>query len=317
MTKPSFIRNARWSVYLLSFFTVLLQQAFANEVDPGAPLVRFKLAANALIVLPVKVNGAGPFDFVLDTGTSETVVDNALATQLRLPVTGTATTILVLAKPSVSRMARAERLEVEGEEVKDLDLTVLSLEALKAGYPKARGILGEDFLRNFDLLLDNHRHLLRMERGPNPMAEALGGEHVPLSNQGSYLGKTTHNRLMLTLKIPEVTALPLTLQLDSAAGLLILFKRSLLSLSEDGWQPVIAGNDRTGRTAMYQRRVKALAVGNHVLHEITAMSPAVSEDKDSDGLLPTNLFQSVYISHSGGFVIFNPTKRTMLARELP
>jgi hypothetical protein len=317
MTKQRLIRNSRWSVYFLAMLAAPLQLALASEVDPGASTIHFKMASDAFIVLPVKVNGAGPFEFLLDTGTSETMVDAALAAQLHLPVTGSATTTLVLAKSSVSRTVHADRLEVEGAMVQDLDLSVLPLEGLKSGYPKARGIIGEDFLRNFDLLLDNRRHVLRMERAPGLMAEALAGEHVPLASQGSYQGEPTRNRLMLTLKIPEVTALPLTLQLDSAACLLILFERSLLSLLEGGWEAVDAGDDRMGVIPMYQRRVKAFTVGSNVLHQVMLMAPARSEGNDSDGLLPTNLFRSVYISHSGGFAIFNPTVRTMLAKELP
>ena len=50
--------------------------------------VRFRVVANTMIVVPVTINGAGPFDFLLDTGSSDTVVDRRLAEELHLPSAG-------------------------------------------------------------------------------------------------------------------------------------------------------------------------------------------------------------------------------------
>jgi Aspartyl protease len=306
----------RVAVYVLALLTVSLPAALAAEAPSTASTIHFRVISGWIIVLPVKVNGAGPFDFVLDTGTSETVIDSALAAQLHLPLTGSATTILFPAKPFAARMAKADELEVEGARVKVSGFLLLSLEGLRFQDPKVRGIIGEDFLKNFDLLLDNHRQVLRMERGPGLMT-ALAGEHVPLSGQGKFLGEPTHNRLILTLKIPDVTSLPLTVQLDSAACQVILFKRPSLLTSEGGWESVSAGDASGGKTPMYQRRAKALTIGSNLLRDVMVMAPTVNEENDSDGLLPTNLFQSVYISHSGGYAIFNPVTRTLLAKNNP
>jgi hypothetical protein len=51
--------------------------------------VRPRIVARALIVIPVKINGSGPFDFMVDTGSQLTVVDPALASQLDLKLQGT------------------------------------------------------------------------------------------------------------------------------------------------------------------------------------------------------------------------------------
>src|ERR1700733_2405820 len=59
----------------LFYFTVaaLCQTIQAQSQIP------FRLVHNALIVVSVTVNGAGPFDFVLDTGADTTIVDPAIA----------------------------------------------------------------------------------------------------------------------------------------------------------------------------------------------------------------------------------------------
>ena len=55
------------------------------STTPGE--VPFVLAPpnDAAIIVPVKINGHGPFKFVLDTGATFTCIDQKLADQLKLP----------------------------------------------------------------------------------------------------------------------------------------------------------------------------------------------------------------------------------------
>src|SRR5215469_10855075 len=43
-----------------------------------------RLVAGALLIVPVKINQFGPFDFMVDTGSQLNVIDPALATQLHV-----------------------------------------------------------------------------------------------------------------------------------------------------------------------------------------------------------------------------------------
>jgi hypothetical protein len=307
---------SRLTVSALAILAALGQLGLAATAGSNVSSIHFKVVADAKLVVPVKVNGAGPFDFVLDTGTSETIIDSDLAAQLLLPVTGSRI-IMGLRKSSILLTGHADSLEVAEATVKDLDLSVVQLSGLKSRYSKGRGILGEDFLRNFDLLLDNRHHLLQMEQGTGPMAAALTGEHVPLS-QGSYQGEPTPNLLMLIVKVPELATRPLTVLLDSGAFAPILFwsaYREPQSLRAEGHREVfLAGTDRCW---MDERRVGALSVGNMFLGNVMVMVSALCGIADMDGLLPTSIFQSVYISHSGGYAIFNPVARTTLAKKFP
>src|SRR3954452_18473607 len=47
-----------------------------------------RMVAGALLVIPVKVNQSGPYDFMVDTGAQTTTVDEELASQLRLQEEG-------------------------------------------------------------------------------------------------------------------------------------------------------------------------------------------------------------------------------------
>jgi hypothetical protein len=303
-------------VSALAMLAALSQLGVAATAGSNLSSIHFKVVADAKVVVPVKVNGAGPFDFVLDTGTSETMIDSDLVAQVKLPITGT-TIMTGLRKSSVLLTAHADSLELAEATVKDLDLSVVQLSGLKSRYPRARGILGEDFLRNFDFLLDNRQHQLQMQKGTGPMAETLTGEHVPLSKP-NYQGETTLNALMLIVKVPELRPEGLRVLLDSGAFAPILFwsaYRGPRSMgAEGGREVIVTGN---GSCRMDERLVRTLSVGNMVLGNVMVMVSALCGIADIDGLLPTSIFQRVYISHSGGYAIFNPVAKTTLAKKLP
>ena len=50
--------------------------------------IPMRVVAGRLLIVPVTLNGAGPFPFLLDTGATCSVVDEALADRLRLPRAG-------------------------------------------------------------------------------------------------------------------------------------------------------------------------------------------------------------------------------------
>src|ERR1700678_819173 len=58
--------------------------AIAGDQSTGFD-IHCNLFYGSLILAPVMVNGFGPYDFVLDTGTSATIIDSKLAAQLPCP----------------------------------------------------------------------------------------------------------------------------------------------------------------------------------------------------------------------------------------
>jgi hypothetical protein len=279
----------------------------AGATDENTSTVHFNLRAGSLIALPVMVNGAGPFEFVLDTGTTETVVDSALVDQLKLPITG-GLVAATLRRSSVLLTAHADKLEVADASVRNLELFVAPMGEILSQFPGARGILGDDFLRNFDLLLDNRHRLLQLQQGPGPMEETLTGQHVPLHTRGSHLGGATENRLILAVNVPQLQAETLTFQLDSGACALVLFRSAYRGPPRPPGVNVSIATVTAGSPA-YKHQLTALSVGNISLGNVLVVSSPQPTTMDVDGLLPTILFHRIYISHSGGFAIFNPVTR--------
>src|ERR1700740_1514149 len=73
---------------LLAAVSLALVILPAIEAEPRSPgntaSVTPRLVQHALIVIPVKINQAGPFDFMVDTGSQVTVIDPSLAAELSL-----------------------------------------------------------------------------------------------------------------------------------------------------------------------------------------------------------------------------------------
>src|ERR1017187_6251615 len=75
---------------LLLLTALSIPTALMAQVKQLNDLVKFQLRDRYLIVVQATVNGAGPFSFLLDTGSTHTVIDPGLARQLQAPVIGEA-----------------------------------------------------------------------------------------------------------------------------------------------------------------------------------------------------------------------------------
>jgi Aspartyl protease len=181
--------------------------------------VKFRVAKD-MIVVPVTINGAGPFDFLVDTGGTDTIIDRKLAEELHLPSAGTM--ILETAEgKAVTSLIQTDSVSMGGATVRGLNLGVVNNYANIL--PKVRGSVGEDFLGSFDLLIDNRRHLIHFEPSGGLLADRLTGEHLPLSLNGSYEGELTRNRLVVVGRIHELGNKNVNLLLDSGTPSTVLF----------------------------------------------------------------------------------------------
>src|ERR1700745_1004649 len=76
-------------VFLVTAFPITSIPSQAETRCPGNIAgLRPRIVAGALLVIPVKINQSGPFEFVVDTGSQVTVIDPALASELNLKPQG-------------------------------------------------------------------------------------------------------------------------------------------------------------------------------------------------------------------------------------
>jgi len=141
--------------------------------------------------------------------------------------------------------------------------------------PKSRGILGEDFLQNFDILIDYHHQIIQLESGLGTLAETLTGEHLPVQLSGALRGEPTFRRLILGASRQMFEGAPF---------------------------------NSSGLTTMETRTVRRLDLRKDEVNDLTVIAHTGQPESDTDGLIPTSLFHSIFISHQGGFVILNPSR---------
>jgi predicted aspartyl protease len=109
-----------------------------------------------IIIVKVKVNGKGPFDFAVDTGASVTAVSKQLAQKLGISET----------EDSLKKghsccgeidvaMANAESVKLDDTEVRDIQVALVDLssfsEMLKIDLA---GIIGYSFMKDYKVLID-------------------------------------------------------------------------------------------------------------------------------------------------------------------
>ena len=138
---------------LLLLLAIVLPSALAAQVRQSKDLVKFRLRNGYLIIVQTMINGAGPFSFLLDTGTTRTVIDPDLARQLQAPAIGK-DSLAIYSTVRQVRLVHLDGVQVGYAEASDLGVMVDKLGEVKFLAPGVRGVLGEDFLSRFDILID-------------------------------------------------------------------------------------------------------------------------------------------------------------------
>jgi Aspartyl protease len=302
--------------------SLLFGQSFpCAAADPSQPVrVPFHFADEFMIVVPVSVNGAGPYNFLLDTGSGGTVIDQALATSLHLAplATGTVRGVLGPAKASIVQAGRVTLGSALGTaasgsaSVANLQIFVRpKLDGLPSG---VRGILGENFLASFDLLIDNRHHIVQLEATPGPLADSLTGERLPIGFPESSVPSATNGSLIVGARVGELGEAPVPLVLDSGSNALVMFGNPARFGNCAPQQHYFGSSGIAGISGdSALRTIHGLRFGAKVVSNLVAIVAARPTGFEIEGLVPTSLFHTVYISHSGNFVILDPRVKEISA----
>ncbi len=141
---------------------------------------KFRIVNDYMIVVPVTINGSGPYDLLLDTGSNTTMLDQKLADELALR-RGDEAPVARIWGSMTSSAVYADSLSIAGATVAGKDLNLFSVAKISGLPPKVRGLLGEDFLQKFDILIDYRDQVIRLEPSPGSMVEMLRGSACPFN----------------------------------------------------------------------------------------------------------------------------------------
>jgi Aspartyl protease len=300
--------------FAVSLALIVLPSIEAESRCPGSVAsVTPRFVQHALVVIPVRINQAGPFDFMVDTGSQVTVIDPSLASQLDLKPQGRVGLVSVasFAQASVTVL---DRLEADSKVVDKPFVVVHDLGQIRAADPRIRGVLGQSFLAHFDLFVDYGHKLLCLDE-TNAMRDRVRGERIPfVSPQAPEDELPFMERLVISVHLSGTGKQPILLQLDSGSDGLILYPGS----EHPEVQALVHAAVLQGGNVANAHRVFAIVppqimqIGNLILSHISFVTPVIVgknlREQHEDGLLPTVLFQRVFISGGGGdhYVVFDP-----------
>ena len=151
---------------LLSAACVQVPVGSSASATAAAGEIPFTFAGtgDAAIVVPVRLNGKGPYDMVIDTGATLTCVDSALARELDLPaargVVGRGATIGSSGGVEVYRL---DSLAIGDAAVSDLMACALDLQHVRGAGLDVDGLLGLNVLKQYAVTIDFERRMLRLE----------------------------------------------------------------------------------------------------------------------------------------------------------
>ncbi len=269
--------------------------------------LRPRLVAGALLVIPVKINESGPFDFMVDTGSQLNVIDPALAAQLNLKSQGTVGLVATAASFQAS-VGILDSLQAGSHLVLKPLVVVQDLGPIQAADPRIRGVLGENFLAHFDVLIDYERRLLCLDEA-KVMQENIRGERIPLVYpKHSETDVPFSPRLVVSVNLSDIGTRPVLLQVDSGSDGPILYAGN-----KELEQPLLKRAKLQGPEVGDSRKAFAILppqdmkLGSRLVRKVPFVTPANGSqnvpDREEDGILPTVLFQRVFISHSDRFVV--------------
>jgi len=297
--------NQFGSLFLLATFAPAL---FAESHCPGnVASLPFRLLIGYHIVVPVTINRSGPYEFLLDTGTRMTMVGASLADELHLDTHGTVT-VAGLGFRQPASLTQLDLLEAGSHAVTDQRVLVYSLLNLRSVDSRIRGILGEDFLKHFDVLIDYAHHLLCLDDTTVMRAKVRGSRIALLTPVQATDAASLPNLLIIAAHLSGEPR-PVRLMLDSGTNVPYLYSSSqqMRSQLED---PVVWNGPDGDQKLVYALHPQAVRIGSLELPKVAfltlALSVKDSSTREFDGFLAMNLFRYVFISHADHFAILQP-----------
>ncbi len=268
--------------------------------------VPFQIVNRHQILVAVSVDHSGPYSFLLDTGTQVTIVDLSLAAELHLSGNGSAN-VASAGSQSDAPFLQVDLLEVGSHAVANQAVLLYDLRKMNFANHTVRGILGEDFLESYDLLIDNAHRLLCLDDSTAMRAD-VKGPHVPLLAPAQTPdGARLPTSLIVSVRLSD-SMRPVRLMLDSGADFSLLYNaRQFMALAQFP-TATLQGNGVDGA----QRAFSALPPQDVKIGPVylpgVAFVTCPSAEKSSitaelDGLLPTGLFRRVLIDHADHFAI--------------
>jgi predicted aspartyl protease len=208
-----------WRVFTLAWFASLASAWAAPGVE-----VAFDFLHNQ-IVLRASLQGQGPFNFILDTGTYTSTIDLGLARELRLPLGAQGAIAGAGAGRQNGRRTVCPELTIGDLAVHNLQAVAIDLTAMSSSLGRPlHGVLGFSFLGQRVIQIDYFRRRIRFFAEPPPKQEQPAGGERSISFPMVF----RENSVLPVLQDCYVNGIRLSITLDTGSSVgLILFPRTI------------------------------------------------------------------------------------------
>jgi hypothetical protein len=260
------------------------------------PWVALSIDAAGTVMAPVTINGSGPFLFLVDTGSSHSVVSDSLMRHLAIePIA--AASVLTSTGRDVRPVVKLDLTSLGAARSEGLLASVVPSAQLATVDRGIQGIIGQDFLSGFNYTLDYRKRRLSWTAGDVMQGDA----QLPLiAQERRYL-----------VEIPSTGPGPVRLVPDSGTNLFVVFARpgrARIPLEPPAQE--ISVHSLSGRQSAQTMWLRDLALGSVVIRNqpvaVIVRDPA--DALEGDGLLPLHLFDSVSFNARDGYIVFRPRR---------
>ncbi|MGH9348721.1 MAG: aspartyl protease family protein [Vicinamibacterales bacterium] len=251
----------------------------------------FALGVNGAIVVPVTVDGHGPFRFLLDTGASRSAVSARLVRRLRSSVV--AQTPMVTATGQAMRpVTRLARVALAPASSVAVMAVILAEETFVRG-PAVDGLIGQDVLAPLAYTIDYGRKQIVWHSPGEPTAP---GTRLPL--------EWHEGRFVVSLARKSASSRPLQLVPDSGATGFVLFARPGRELPPVTRLGAVVLTTLLGQRAARSALIDHLEVGDvRLLNQRAVIVDGAASPGTEDGLLPLHLFSRVTVNGPKRYLI--------------
>lgn len=183
-----------------------LPDAPTVPLDPATPpaIVRTRASLDDRVSIPIRIDGKGPWDFIIDTGSQRTVIASDLARRLALPPRRMVTILSMTGRSEAATVA-VPRLDFAGGAVDAFEAPVLEAEHLGAA-----GLLGLDSLHAKRVTLNFRNN--RMEIGDSRSS------HRPAADPDTIVVEAKRRKGQLILLNSDVNGMRVAVMLDTGSN---------------------------------------------------------------------------------------------------
>lgn len=300
-----------WSLGPLCCFFIALalpcqaRTSFADTVQ--SKVVPFHLERGFAVIIPVTVNGRGPYDFMLDTGATITAIDHELGQELALEPEGQGT-VTTLTHQLATSLAIARRVDFGPMAEQNIEVMIRDLNGLRRVAPTARGVLGQNALNHADFLLDYQHKVLQFDKD-GELTHQLDGHHVAL-RRAAVPGNPQYGSLAIHTSVVDDGMRAVDLLLDSGAASMVIFGGPRSDVAAG--YPTSFVTDTSGQQLLAAVHNLQLMVDGRTKELEAQVLAFTGADQSVGGLLPTRIFSRIYISNTSGFAILEPKRKKPL-----